>query len=414
MKRIVFTTSVKIPEDRSFGNFFEYAMPHPIFKLDFHYPAVGLRFLKENIPDIEIMEGPSWEDYEAILKEGIDILGISFYTYQIPIVERMIEMARKYRVGEIWGGNYGILTPGIEEKFDRSFKGYAEGDVYETLYKRPFLDPIRHPVMIVKETTPLFPLVQGRMGLLFTHRGCRFRCKFCQTPVFAPQISALPYEEVEKAVREYHKRGVRVMLIIEEDFKPHQNKRLLELFSELGMVWMAQTRLDYYSGRVGEYVKTGFIGGLIGIEALSDHNLSFLNKYLTRKKIIETLKEMWEYKLFVQGTYMFGYENENEESIRETIEELINLPLLVCHYFVLTPLPQTELFTYIDKKYGIHKNDWSRFDCFHLVWNHPHITPERMDRLINYARQKNWSPQRYFQYLARIWEKIRFVVELKK
>ena len=105
--------------------------------LRYTYPRIcsfGLRFIKHNIPQIEILEYPSWKEFtEKISKGDYDTVGFSFYINEIPDVIRMIKFARENGVKEIWGGNYGVLTPGIEKHFDRVFIGYAEHEIAKEL-----------------------------------------------------------------------------------------------------------------------------------------------------------------------------------------------------------------------------------------------------------------------------------------
>ncbi len=105
-------------------------------KIRFSYPrsySYGLRFLKKNIPSIKVLEYPTLEEYKEKLREGWDIIGFSFFTHEMPKIKKMVKLARKTDVDEIWGGNYGILTPGAEDIFDRTFIGYAEKDLAEAL-----------------------------------------------------------------------------------------------------------------------------------------------------------------------------------------------------------------------------------------------------------------------------------------
>src|SRR6185369_4854501 len=58
-------------------------------------PSIGLRFLKENVPDVEILEYPTWAEYrKALASERWDMVGISFYTWSTPVA---IEMAKEAR-----------------------------------------------------------------------------------------------------------------------------------------------------------------------------------------------------------------------------------------------------------------------------------------------------------------------------
>jgi len=85
--------------------------------------SYGLRFLKQNIPEIEILEYPTWEQYVKKLREGWDVVGFSFYLSDTPEVLEMVEYARSAGIEEIWCGNYGALTPEIQDRFDKIFIG---------------------------------------------------------------------------------------------------------------------------------------------------------------------------------------------------------------------------------------------------------------------------------------------------
>lgn len=393
-KRILFTTHV----GRDI-RYFEYAMPHQLLSLDFHFPAMGLHFLRENVEGIEILEFPSWEKYQAELIRGVDILGISFYTKDIPIVERMVKLAReRYGVREIWGGNYGVLNPGMTELFDRVFLGYAEEEVYLAVHGREREWELRHPVLVTPVTAPFFPMLRAYAGIIFTHRGCPLHCTFCQTPVFSPQVSRISRRELARLVEHYHKIGIHFILFAEENFTPAVNRDLLDRLAFYGMQWYSQSRADLLHNHIHELVdKTGYTGSLLGIESMNDRNLEFLNKRESINTIIETLNEAKDSRIFMQGTYMFGYEDDTPETLEEDTARLAELPLLVNHYFVLTPYPQTELARYIERKFGTPNQEWALYDSRHLVWNHPHISPREMNRFVDRVRSRGWGISSYIR-----------------
>ena len=45
---------------------------------------MGLRFLKQNVPEIEIPELPTVAEYRRTLARGWDVVGISFYLDETP------------------------------------------------------------------------------------------------------------------------------------------------------------------------------------------------------------------------------------------------------------------------------------------------------------------------------------------
>jgi hypothetical protein len=81
--------------------------------------SFGLRFIKQNIPEIEIPEFPTFDEYKRRLEEGWDAVGLSFYLSETEEAMKMAEAARASGVvDEVWAGNYGAMTPEIRDEFD--------------------------------------------------------------------------------------------------------------------------------------------------------------------------------------------------------------------------------------------------------------------------------------------------------
>lgn len=379
--------------------FFEYAMPYPLLSLEFHFPAIGLHFLRANVPGIRMLEYPSWQRFCQELEQRVDVLGISFYTRDIPVVEEMVRLAReRYGVGEVWGGNYGVLTPGMDELFDRVFVGYSENALCQALHGTERQGELRHPLMIAPVTAPLFPPLRAYMGIMLTHRGCNLRCTFCQTPQFAPKMTAIDKKELERVVDEYYRLGVRVILFAEESFMPSLNRELLDRIAYYGMKWYSESHVKSLSNRIEELVrKTGYAGSIVGIESISERNLEFIDKRLSVTSLMDTLEEARQAGVFMQGTYMFGYEEDTPESLAEDAERLLELPLLVNHYFVLTPYPRTHIASYIENRYGPASRQWSFYDSRHLLWNHPHFTPREIEAFVDRMRARGWGLGNYIK-----------------
>ena len=109
--------------------------------------SFGLRFLKQNIPEIEIAEFPTLDEYKRRLEEGWDVVGLSFYLSETEVALEMAEAARASGVvDEVWAGNYGAMTPEIRDEFDRVFIGYAENQV-APFFNRT-VERIVHPPLI--------------------------------------------------------------------------------------------------------------------------------------------------------------------------------------------------------------------------------------------------------------------------
>ncbi len=358
--------------------------------------SYGLRFLKKNIPEINILEYPTYEEYLRELSNGYDIVGFSFYTYEVPKILKMIEAARAMGVPEIWGGNYGVLTYGVEEHFDKIFTDYAEHQVAAEL--NVSIDKIKHPIIIERVKFPLnigaFPT-----GILFTSRGCTNKCTFCQTPVFCDGTSTIPLESIEEIVKTYRLLGVEEVLIGDETFglyKEHSEK-VTEILHRYGINWYPMTRIDFLDKRIDQWYEKGLAGTLIGIESFRQQNLNDIGKKLDIEQTERVLIRLEELNLFTIGYYIIGFEDDTEESIKQSIEKLKGYSIDMLQLCILTPLPNTPLWDHIEKNYGIFEKDWSKWNTKHLVWDHPNFTPKELENLLAWSFQEAYPHKRFIQ-----------------
>jgi pyruvate-formate lyase-activating enzyme len=391
MKKVLFTTPVKkIPEDTFKSKQF--------FK--FYVPSFGLKFLKENIPEIDILEYPSYDEFKKKLEEEYEILGISFYTIDIPIVKEMIKIAKSLNVKEIWGGNCGVLNDEIVPLFNKVFYGYSEDHISKELRGRG-IKKINHPLLIsekkiipwkIIDSIPKLRKIGGKIGFLFTSRGCNMGCIFCQSPTFE-NSSEISLENIENVLCAYKKYGIRNIFIGDNCFNPRtsHSKKVMELLNELDFKWACMSRADFLKDNVEQMKELGFSLCLIGMESLREENLELIKKQETVKNILEVIEELKENNIDVRGTYILGFPNDTKKSIKEDVKKLFSLEIDV-RFAILTPLPHTPSWTILSK-YGPYDPDYSKYDCQHLVWNHPNFKRRELEEFclkISHILMKKW------------------------
>lgn len=390
----------------------------------FYWPRLqsfGLRFLKQNIPEIEILEYPTFEEYKKKLAEGWDVVGFSFYLNETCEILEMVEAARATgKVGELWAGNYGALTPSIQDKFDRIFEGYAEGTVAPYFGRKIEQNQVLHPPLIEYLGTP-FNKKLNIYGIMFTTRGCGVGCKFCQTPKFCNRPHPVPLESLEKVISYYKEHEINVVLIEDENFGANRRHadRVVDLLDEYGMVWGCMARADYLRDKIDEWAEmrrtsrrggdgmrnpvSGFAGAAIGIENFHQEVLDDVTKREGVEEILETVERLQHHGFGTVGYYMIGFPSDTKESITDDIERLASLKLDLTQICVLTPLPKTELWDEIEGRYGIFDRDFHHYDGKHLVWNHPNIPPSEMGRLLDWSMRRVNPRTAPLRSSARIW-----------
>ncbi len=380
-KRVLLTT-MPMPDEGYWDNFrrdtqrrvFTYSFPR--------INSFGLRFLKYNIPKIGILEYPTHDEYVQALEKGYDIVGYSFYVNEIDEIIGMIKTAKRARRDvEIWGGNYGALTPGIEEHFDELMIGYGEERIAAKLGLK--IDRIRHPPLIWYVQTS-FGLKINPVGILFTTRGCPLRCDFCQTPSFCSKPQKITLESIKEVIEIYRERGIREVIIYDENFSlfPKHTRKVIELLAQSGIHWFCMTTVDHLSRNWREWYEMNMLGAFIGIESFSQDTLASMNKItMDASDTVDFVKEVHEF-IYLLGFFIIGYEGDTGRSVTDDVNTLRGLKLDHTQIRILTPLPRTPLWDDIEDSYGIFERDWSRYDTMHLVWNHPHFEPDELRKLL--------------------------------
>ena len=383
-KKVLLTTSFI----RDANDLYDWVGTNIKWKFRFSRPraiSYALKFIKLNIPNIEILEYPTWEEYTTRLEEGWDVVGFSFYLNDVQEIIKMIKYARNKDVKEIWGGNYGVLTDEAEKYFDKIFYGYAEEEIAKALGKK--ITTIDHPPLINTIGFSNFNIY--RFGTLFTTRGCSFKCTFCQTPKFNPKPTNIPLENIEKVLQYYKKVGIKIIAIYDENFglNPKHADAVVDLLKKYKFFWACMARADFVAKKVDKWLKNDgrFIATGVGIESINQTSLESANKNFGSEKIINCLKKIKSSGVGILGYYIIGFENETLPSIKSDLKRLAKLNNDITQLTILTPLPKTDLWYELDEKYGIFEKDYHKFDTKHLVWHHPNITKEKMEATLDWG-----------------------------
>lgn len=346
----------------------------------------GLRFLAGNVPGLKIIDYPTREQFLAALKEGWDVVGISFYINESNDAVEMAHTARAYGVPQVWAGNYGAFTPWLAEHFDRVFVGWSEASVCAALgLEKP---AFRHPPVYMQIRYRGLPL--QKWGVLFTSRGCNKTCTFCQTPAFYRAPLTVDTGVLAEVLDVYQREGVKQVIVLDENFGHfHDHSRqVIGLIHERGLRWNPLTRVEALYQNYDDWVASGLAGASLGVESLNQDSLDGARKGNQTWQARHVLRRMQEDGLLAQVFYIIGFENDTVESVTRDILELKTLAADAPQIQILTPYPNTRLYKTIEARYGILDRNLAHYDSTHLVWNHPHIAPERMRELLFWANRQ--------------------------
>ncbi|MBW1989359.1 MAG: radical SAM protein [Deltaproteobacteria bacterium] len=398
--RILFTTCYL---DHGYYDYFSLYCPGRV-RLKFHLRhSAGLRFIKANLPEIEILEYPTYRQFKEKLSQGWDVVGFSFYTHETNKILRMAETARAAGTSELWAGNYGVFNPGMDEVFDRVFTGYAEHDIAEALGKK--IERLKHPPIVHTAGLHPLPVHFQKAGLLQTTRGCVNKCSFCQGPLFSKKPQALPLESIEEILAYYKARRIDWVVITDENFgiNREHSRRVVELFAKYGLFWSCESDIGIALKNLDVWNTTRFMGLGVGVESIHANARQILQKKHSNEQLLELKEEIDRNGNYYFGFYMLGHEKDTFQGVLDALETVYGYGFAFTQATVMTPFPQTPLWDEIESRYGFNTNNWDYFDTRHLVWNHPTLSPAELEKLFAYAARRLNNTFRFLQWMGRIY-----------
>lgn len=253
---------------------------------------------------------------------------------------------------------------------------------------------------------------------LVTSRGCPGKCTFCDRTVSGHKLRMHSAEYLIKMVKHlYFHYGVRDIIFHDDNFIAFR-KRLYEFCEmlkegHLKLSWSCTARVDMVTPELLKMMKqAGCWQIAYGIESGSQEILDFLKKGITLNQIRDALKFTRHAGIMNRGYFMIGVPTETIQTIRKTIDFLLELKLDDFHMSMYTPHPGTEISKSIDK-YGTLDNDWKRFGGWHPVFIPHGLSREQLLYYHKLAFRKFYfRPRIICQYLFSILKDYKNILKL--
>ena len=360
-------------------------------KLTFVHPAIGHRagesyirtWQMESLP-VAVLAGLTPADVETAFYDDrmeaieydapTDAVAIPIETYT---AARAYQIASEYRrrgVPVIMGGFHATLVPDEVARYAEAIvTGEAEG------VWREVVDDLRHGTLKRRyhgEQRPLAEIKVDRrlfrgkrylpIGLIETGRGCRFPCEFCAIQTFFSRTyRCRPPEDVVAELTTL-KDEKRVFFFVDDNFAADikEAKPLLAALERLGIRWITQMSIDAAHDEefLDQLHRAGCRGVLIGFESLDEKNLAVMNKRFNtmRSGFRGALENLRRHRIFVYGTFIFGYEHDTAASFDEAVDFATEEGMYIAAFNHLTPFPGTPLYKRLEKEGRLRFEAWWR------------------------------------------------------
>jgi len=317
------------------------------------------------------------------------------------------------------------------QRGDREFAGLAgtarrvEGDVVLAPARPPVADldslplPARDLLPPLRSQRPT-PASYQRLpqGVLFTSRGCPFRCSFCDTSVFGntfrARSPAAVCAEIDHLVRQH---GAREIRFFDDDFA-HDRSRALAICERLRhrrprIPWTCLMNAHEADAELlAAMRRAGCWQVLYGIESASPPILKRLRKPLTLEQAQRAICLAREAGLSVRADFLVGTPGESLIEMRRTVDFAIHNRVDLAHFNKFMPYPGTEI--YRELVAAGHSFDfcgnWSDTDHGAVVYHPEGVDPRE------YSAFLDWSYRRFYlrpAYVLRRAASIRTLAQAK-
>lgn len=346
-----------------------------------------------------------------------DLIGISVLTGTAYRAYRFADYFRKIGIPVVLGGAHVTILPEEAAKHaDSIIIGMAENtwpkllnDFYEgKLLPRYEDDDLKKQKELTGVPLPRTDL-QRRSGYVLPDtvqatRGCVHRCDFCAVTAVWPKYYRRPIGDVIRDIKALPGRRIvfnDVSLV--DDVK--YAKELFSAMIPLNKLWggLATVRVTEDKELLDLMCKSGCRFLLIGFESFKQESLKHIGKGFNRHNRYEDLmKELHSRNISVQGTMIFGFDEDAPDIFAETVERVQELKIDIPRYSIYTPYPGTKLYDRLKSEDRILSYNWEDYDTMHVVHQPLHMSPEELFKGFKWAYEETFKVKNIARRLSPI------------
>jgi len=353
--------------------------------------------------EIKIIE----EEFERLdPNESADLVGITMMTCQAPRGYWIADHFRSKGIRVICGGSHAsFMVKECLEHFDSVVVNEVEM-VWKSLmadFSADRLQPVYHSAELIDladlpmPRKDLFRNTGTTLNAMVsqTGRGCPLGCNFCTvTLMYGRKFRTRPVEHVVEEIRRYPSR---LFFFVDDNiFLSHQYAyELFEALIPLKIRWGSQASLELIckdEKLLRLAARSGCISLFVGFESIDQDTLNKAHKSFNKvSKFDSNIARMRKQGINVVGAFIFGFETDTLQTYDKTLDFAMRNRLAMVNCGIMTPFPGTEIFQKAEREGRLTDRNWEHYTGGNLVWEHPTMQKDEMERSYLEFRRKFYS-----------------------
>ena len=209
------------------------------------------------------------------------------------------------------------------------------------------------------------------VDLVHASRGCRFNCYPCAVSYLGGR-SFRP-RPIEKTIAELASIDNNRLFVVDNSLA-QDTKWELELFRE-----MIPLKKKWCSHPIEDKPE------VLDLAAQAGAWYVYQAVFDTSDHIRDRIQRYHDHGIGVEGTILLGLDNHTEDFIKRLVDFLLEINLDLAEFTVLTPFPNTRAYTDLHQSGRILNYDWDKYSADQVVYQPKHMSPERLQELLDYA-----------------------------
>mgnify|MGYP000934993775 FL=1 len=269
------------------------------------------------------------------------------------------------------------LVDGISYRLGNEIIHNKDAALIKDLDTIPF--PARH--LLQTDNYPAHGIVSSR--------GCPRKCIFCSAGAMGGGRyrirSAQNIVDELKTIKDDNKS----IFFYDNTFSTHIKKSIeicqQIIKEEIDIKWQVELRADTVTE---EFIRILSEAGCeaiqFGVESGNEEILKEIKKYITKEDVRKGASIALSYGLGVACSFIVGHPSDTEETLKETLEFMIELKKMGCDVYpgIIVPYPGTEIYDkHEELGINILHKDWSKYTPGHVCVSTKHLSRDKLGQL---------------------------------